>query len=133
MLNLIFNEIFCRSSCKVEFVYYLCISIKPMAQSKHRPKFKANKKRNNIKKQKQKEMQNANQEKENPVTWAYHKDRETVEVPIKAWQMINQAANELQAIARFVSVTEQIGNLHQQDGTLLPVYKDDLEAIPGKR
>lgn len=72
-----------------------------------------------------------NIQKNQPVTYTYHKDATTVAVPIKAWQMLNQAANELRAISTFVAVMEQVGDQHMGDGTLLPVFADDLEAVPG--
>lgn len=101
-----------------------------MAQSKHRPAHKAKKKVNNIKKQKLREM--ANEAKNQPVTFVYNKDKETVEVPIKMWQTLNQAAQQLQSIAVFVSTMELVGQYHMQDGTLLPVFQDDLETTGQK-
>lgn len=105
-----------------------------MAKSRNRPAYKAKKKKSNIQKQKQKQMQNQQEAeaKKQPINWAYHKDAKTVEVPINAWLMINECARQLEPIARFVAVTEQIGQQHQIDGTLLPIYEGDVEAIPGK-
>lgn len=96
-----------------------------MAVSKNRPKHKAEKKKRILKKQKLREM--ANELKNQPVTFVYNKDKDTVEVPLKMWQTLNQAAQQLQAIAVFVSTMELIGQQHMQDGTLLPVFTDDLE------
>lgn len=105
-----------------------------MAKSRNRPEYKVKKKKQNIHKQKQREMQNAAQaqNEKRPINWTFHKDKETVEIPINAWQMIAQSAHELEAIARFVSVVEQVSHQHQTDGTLMPVYQDDVEPIPGK-
>jgi hypothetical protein len=97
-----------------------------MAKSKNRPKYKAKKKKANIHKQNLKQM--ANKAKNEPITFVYNKDKETVEVPIKMWQTLNQAAQQLQGIAVFVSTMETVGQLHMQDGTLLPVFQDDLEV-----
>jgi hypothetical protein len=97
-----------------------------MAKSRNRPKYKAKKKKANIHKQKLKQM--ANEAKNQPITFVYNKDKETVEVPIKMWQTLNQAAQQLQGIAVFVSTMETVGQIHMQDGTLLPVFQDDLEA-----
>ena len=96
-----------------------------MAKSKNRPKHKAVKKQRNIQKQKIREM--INQAENQPVTFVYHKDKKTVEVPINLWQTLNQAASQLQAIAMIVSIMETVGQQHMQDGTLLPVFKDDVE------
>ena len=106
-----------------------------MAQSNHGPKHKAKKKKANIQKTKQRQMENnkvAQPQGEQPVNYTYHKDATTVAVPVKAWQALNMAAEKLADIAMFVSVMEQIGNEHMTDGTLMPIYKNDLEAIPGK-
>lgn len=100
-----------------------------MPKSKNRPQYKVKKKLTNIKKQKQREMQNAKQEQ--PVTFVYNKNKQTVEVPIQAWQTLNQAAQQLQSIALFVSTMELVGQNHMTDGTLLPVFNKDLEDIPG--
>ena len=104
-----------------------------MANSRHRPKHKAKVKAYNIQKQKRKEMENIQKEKaeQTPKTYTYHRDAKTVTVPLGAWQMLNQAARDLQPLAVFVSVMEQIGKDHMDDGTLLPVYQDDLEVVPG--
>ncbi len=96
-----------------------------MATSKNRPKHKAYKKAKNIKKQQLREM--ANEAKNQPLTFVYNKDKKTVEVPIQMWQAINQAAQQLQAIAVLVSTVEVVGQQHMSDGTLLPVFQDDLE------
>jgi hypothetical protein len=96
-----------------------------MAKSRNRPKHKVYKKTKNLNKQKLREM--ANELKNQPITFVYNKDKETVEVPIKAWQTLNQAAQQLQAIAMFVSTMEVVGQQHMSDGTLLPVFQDDLE------
>jgi hypothetical protein len=100
-----------------------------MAKSRNRPQYKVKKKLANIKKQKQREMQNAKQEQ--PVTFVYNKNKQTVEVPIQAWQTLNQAAQQLQSIALFVSTMELVGQNHMTDGTLLPVFNKDLEDVPG--
>lgn len=102
-----------------------------MAVSRNRPKYKVKKKKKLIQKQKQKQMDNI--QKKQPVTYTYHKDAETVAVPIRAWQMLNQSAESLRNIATFVSVMEQVGNQHMTDGTLLPVFDDDLEVVPGSQ
>lgn len=95
-----------------------------MAVSKHRPKFKAKKKQSNINKQKKREMQNT--QNEQPKTFVYNKYKDTVEVPIKAWQTLNQAAQQLQSIGLFVTTMELVGQQHMTDGTLLPVFEKDL-------
>jgi len=100
-----------------------------MAKSRNRPQYKVKKKLANIKKQKLREMQNAKQEQ--PVTFVYNKNKQTVEVPIQAWQTLNQAAQQLQSIALFVSTMELVGQNHMTDGTLLPVFNKDLEDVPG--
>lgn len=101
-----------------------------MAKSRNRPQYKVKKKKSNLKKQKLREM--ANQAKNQPLTFVYNKDKETVEVPIKAWQTLNQAAQQLQGIAIFVSTMELVGQQHMQDGTLLPVFQEDLEVTSEK-
>ena len=106
------------------------LEIKDMAVSKHGPKFKAKKKKSNINKQKRREMENI--EKEQPKTFVYRKDRQTVEVPIQAWQILNQSAQQLQSIALFVSTMELVGQQHMTDGTLLPVFDRDLEPTGQK-
>ena len=100
-----------------------------MGKSKNRPKYKVKKKASNILKQKEREMQNKNAEQ--PVTFVYNKNKSTVEVPLQAWQTLNQAAQQLQSIALFVSTMELVGQGHMTDGTLLPVFNKDLEDIPG--
>lgn len=62
-----------------------------------------------------------------PLGFIYHKDKETVEVPIKLWNVLNQSAQKLQDIALFVSTMDLIGQQHIQDGTLRPFYESDLE------
>jgi hypothetical protein len=101
-----------------------------MAVSRNRPKHKAVKKKKNLEKQKLREM--ANELKNQPVTFVYNKDKNTVEVPLQLWQTLNQAAQQLQSIALFVSTMELIGQQHMQDGTLLPVFTDDLEQTGQK-
>ncbi len=96
-----------------------------MPVSKNRKKYSEFKKSNNINKQKLKQMNNT--QKENPVTFLYHKDKDSVEVPMKAWQTLNQAAQALQSIALFVSTMEIVGQHHMADGTLVPVFSKDLE------
>lgn len=103
---------------------------KLMAVSRNRPKHKAVKKKKNLEKQKLREM--ANELKNQPVTFVYNKDKDTVEVPLKMWQTLNQAAQQLQSIAVFVSTMELVGQYHMQDGTLLPVFQDDLETTGQK-
>lgn len=101
-----------------------------MAKSKTSKGHKAYTKAKNLKKQKLREM--ANELKNQPVTFVYNKDKDTVEVPLKMWQTLNQAAQQLQSIAVFVSTMELIGQQHMQDGTLLPVFTDDLEQTGQK-
>jgi len=62
-----------------------------------------------------------------PVTFVYAKEKETVEVPLKEWLVLNQSANKLQDIAMFVATMEQISRQHIDNQTLLPVFQDDLE------
>lgn len=71
----------------------------------------------------------ANKEQEQPLTFMYDKDKQTVEVPIKAWQTLNQAAERLRDIAMFVSTMELVGQQHIADGTLRPVFKKDTEPV----
>lgn len=98
-----------------------------MAKSKNRPAYKLKKKQKNIQKQKQKQMENQKQ----PRTWVYNKDKDSVEVPIKAWQTLNKAAEELSSIAVFVTTMELVGQQHMTDGTLLPVFDEDLTTVAG--
>lgn len=103
-----------------------------MAQSKHRPKHKDTVKKNNIKKAKLKQQMNilknqAEEAKKMPISFSYHKDQDTVQVPMKAWQMLNALAKELQPLAQLVSVFEQVGQDHINDGTLIPVFQEDIE------
>lgn len=62
-----------------------------------------------------------------PVSYTYHKDAESVQIPMKAWQMMNALAKELQPLAMLVSTFEQIGQDHIANGTLIPVFQDDIE------
>lgn len=103
---------------------------KPMPTSKHRPKHKAKKKENNIKKAKHKEAMNElkNKVANMPVSYTYHKDADHVKIPMRAWQMLNALAKELQPLAMLVSTFEQLGQDHINDGTLIPVFKEDLEV-----
>lgn len=100
-----------------------------MPKSKHRPAFKVKKKENNIKKQKHKEAMNQLEQKvaTMPVSYTYHKDADHVKVPMRAWQLLNNLAKELQPLAMLVSTFEQLGQEHINDGTLIPVFKDDIE------
>ncbi len=100
-----------------------------MPVSKHRPIHKEKVKENNIKKQKEREMDNQFNKKmaDMPVSYTYHKDADHVTVPMKAWQMLNSLAKELQPLAMLVSTFEQLGQEHIADGTLIPVFKDDIE------
>lgn len=100
---------------------------KPMAKSKNRPAYKAKKKKQNVHKQKLREMANEAKNLEQPLTFVYNRDKQTVEVPIKAWQTLNQAADQLRGIALFVTTMELVGQQHMTDGTLLPVFKKDTE------
>jgi len=100
-----------------------------MAKSKtsdrHKAYSKKKAKQKQLLKHKQKQMeQNLNQ---GPVTFVYQKDKQTVEIPLKEWQTLNQAATRLQDIAMFVATMEQVGRQHIDDGTLLPVFQNDLE------
>lgn len=104
-----------------------------MAQSKHGPKHKAKKKKLNIKKQKQKEMDNINERKaaENPVSFEFPKDAKTVNISINAWKSLVQCARVLEPLAMMIATMEQIGREQIENGELLPVYLDDTEPIPG--
>lgn len=62
-----------------------------------------------------------------PLTFVYNKYKKTVEVPINAWQALNQAADKLREIAMFVTTMEMVGQRHMTDGTLIPVFKEDTE------
>jgi len=108
-----------------------------MAKSKTRPKHKAYKKNQAVKKQnvKNKIKQMKENLQQGPVTFVYHKDKNTVEIPLKDWQVLNQTASRLQDIAMFVATMEQIGRQHIEDGTLLPVYQSDLDFTgnPGEQ
>ena len=100
-----------------------------MAKSKSSPRHKEYKKKKTAEKllikRKVKEMEQNLQQ--GPVTFVYHKDKQTVEIPLKEWQILNQTASKLQDIAMFVATMEQVGRLHIEDGTLLPVFQNDLE------
>lgn len=100
-----------------------------MAKSKTSPKHKAYKKKKAAQKQliKHKIKQMEQNLTQGPVTFVYHKDKQTVEIPLKDWQVLNQTASRLQDIAMFVATMEQIGRLHIENGTLLPVYQSDLD------
>ena len=98
-----------------------------MAKSKNRPAYKVKKKKQNIHKQKLKEMANEAKNMEQPLTFVYNREKQSVEVPIKAWQTLNQAADQLRGIALFVTTMELVGQQHMTDGTLLPVFKKDTE------
>jgi len=99
-----------------------------MPKSNHGPKHKAKVKKRNILKQKQKQMENfKNPNGKMPISYTYHKDAPTVEVPMKAWQVINAMAKELQPLAMLVSTLEQVGQDHINDGTLIPVFQEDVE------
>ena len=76
---------------------------------------------------KNKTNQMLNKLEQQPVTFVYAKDKETVEVPLKDWLVLNQSAKRLEDIAMFVATMEQIGRLHIDNQTLLPVFQDDLE------
>jgi len=102
-----------------------------MPKSKNRKAHNIKKSISNFKKHKQRQMENIAKNQKNPVTLVYHKDRKTVTVPLQAWQMLNQAAKELGPLANFVAVMENIGQQHMDDGTLIPVYQEDTEVIPG--
>lgn len=101
-----------------------------MAKSRNRPQYKIKKKKNNIKKQKAKEMANELKDKmaKMPVSYTYHKDADHVKIPMRAWQMLNSLAKELQPLAMLVSTFEQLGQEHINDGTLIPVFQEDIEA-----
>lgn len=62
-----------------------------------------------------------------PVSYTYHKDAESVQIPMKTWQMMNALAKELQPLAMLVSTFEQIGQEHIANGTLIPVFQGDIE------
>lgn len=100
-----------------------------MAKSKNRPQHKVKKKKANIKKQKQREAMNdlKNKVANMPVSYTYHRDADHVKVPMRAWQMLNALAKELQPLAMLVSTFEQLGQDHINDGTLIPVFKEDVE------
>ena len=100
-----------------------------MAKSKTSTRHKAYKKKKAIQKQqiKQKVKQMEQNLQQGPVTFVYHQDKQTVEIPLKEWQVLNQTASRLQDIAMFVATMEQIGRLHIENGTLLPVFQSDLE------
>jgi hypothetical protein len=100
-----------------------------MPKSKNRPAYAAKKKQTNIKKQKAREMSNDLQKQaaNMPVSYTYHKDAESVQIPMKAWQMMNALAKELQPLAMLVSTFEQIGQDHIANGTLIPVFQGDIE------
>lgn len=106
-----------------------------MAQSKHRPKFKAKKKKATINKVKQKQQDNMNaqKEKENPVALEFHKDATTVTIPMNAWKTLVQCAKILEPLAMIIATMEQIGQAQVESGDLLPVYFDDTEEIPGAK
>jgi len=96
-----------------------------MAVSRNRKAHKVKKKIKNVKKQQLREM--ANEIKNSPITFVYHKDRKTVEIPLAEWQTLNQSAERLRDIAMFVVTMEQIGRQHLEDGTLLPVFSGDTK------
>lgn len=100
-----------------------------MPKSKNRPAHAAKKKISNINKQKAKEMSNDLQKQaaNMPVSYTYHKDADHVKIPMKAWQMLNSLAKELQPLAMLVSTFEQLGQEHISDGTLIPVFQGDIE------
>lgn len=100
-----------------------------MAKSKTSPRHKAYKKKKAAAKQliKHKVKQMEQNLQQGPVTFVYHKDKQTVEIPLKDWQVLNQTASRLQDIAMFVATMEQIGRQHIEDGTLLPVFQSDLD------
>lgn len=105
-----------------------------MPKSKSSPRHKAYKKEKNEKKlliKKQIKQMSENLTK-GPRTFTYHKNTKTVEVPLKEWQVLNDAANRLQDIAMFVSTMEQVGRLHLENGTLMPVFDSDLEPSETK-
>lgn len=112
-----------------------------MAKSKTSERHKDYKKKKEIKKQqiKQKVKQMEQNLTQGPVTFVYNKDKQVIEVGIKEWQALNQAATRLQDIAMFVATMEQIGRQHIDNGTLLPVFASDLEdgvnpdGTPGKK
>lgn len=102
-----------------------------MAKSKVDAKIKKRKSKIKIHNQKfnnlKQKLSRMSEKTSQPVTFVYNKDKSMVEVPIKLWQTLNQTAQQLQAIAMFVSTMESIGQIHMQDGTLLPVFSEDLE------
>ena len=100
-----------------------------MGKSKHGPAHKIKKKKANIQKIKTKQMENFQEAKakEQPVTFTYDENAQTVAIPMKAWQTLNHCAMKLQEIGLFVSTMELVGQQHMSDGTLLPVYNSDLE------
>lgn len=100
-----------------------------MPKSKHGPKHKAKVKANNIKKAKIKQMSNQQEKTQAtlPVSYTYHKDATSVAIPMKAWQLLNSLAKELQPLAMLVSTFEQLGQEHIADGTLIPVFQADIE------
>jgi hypothetical protein len=104
-----------------------------MAQSKHGLKHKTKKKKANIKKAKQREMDNINQAKmdEQPVGFEFQKDAKTVTISLNAWKSLVQCAKVLEPLAMMISVMEQIGREQIESGELLPVFIDDTEVIPG--
>lgn len=87
------------------------------------------------KKNQQKEFKNlktqllkmSEQSTKQPLGFLYHKDKDTVEIPIRYWNVLNQSAQKLQDIALFVSTMDLVGQQHIQDGTLKPFYESDLE------
>lgn len=126
MLNYVltfFNNLYTNICC------FFALKINQMAKSKNSKYHNAFKKSSNIKKQKTRQMTNELNEKAAtmPISYTYHKDAKTVEIPMKAWQVLNSLAKELQPLAMLVSTFEQLGQEHISNGTLLPVYQKDIE------
>lgn len=114
------------------FIKFVSIFALVMAKSKTSARHKAYTKKKNIQKQQKREMENKLKNTPQPINFAFHKDRKTVEIPIQLWQTLNETASRLQDIAMFVSTMQQVNQIHMSDGTLIPIFESDLVPTADK-